>query len=486
MMMKSKVIAAVLLVTCLILGGATLGTSEEAGISEEKAASSVRTKLVSFSGADALPNAKPGECYSKVLIPAEYNSETEQIVKRDAYEKIEIIPAKYQMVDEQVIVKEGTEKFIPVDPVFETLKQRVEVQAARRVWRQGRSSKSKRADSSLVAGALSLGLPASAEVGQCFEETYQPAENKTETEQVVKRDAYEGVEVIPAKYEMVEEKILVKDASIKLVEVPPVYETVTEKVLEAPAYTTWKTGRGPVERLNNSTGDIMCLVEVPAKYKTVKKQVLKSPATTQKIEIPAEYKVQKVKKLVSPALVKKIQTPAEHETVTKKIMVSEAKTLWQLAGQKGLGKATGRIICLQEIPAKYEVISKKVLKAPATTKKVEIPAEFKVQKVRKLVAPAQVKRIQVPAEVDTFTRRVKVSDDSLEWRPVLCETNMSKDLNTQIQQSLKARGYNPGTIDGVIGQQTMVAIGQFQKKEGLPRGGVTLRTLSALGINPSQ
>ncbi len=469
--MRFRAIAATVLAFGLFFGGPAPGMAQSQGAP------------AAMGGTDALPNAQPGECYSKVMLPAEYKTETEQVVTRDAYEKIGIVPAEYQTVTERVVVKEAAEELVPVEPVFETVKERVETQPARRIWRVGKSADSKAADPSLVSGAQALGLPVSAEVGQCYAEYFQPAQYKTETEKVVVREAYQGVEAVPPKYEMVDEKVIISDASFKLLEVPPVYETVTEKVLEAPAYTTWKTGRGPVERIDHSTGEIMCLVEVPAKYKTVEKRILKSPATTQKIEIPAKYKMQKVRKLVAPAEFRNVDVPAEHKTVTKRTVVSEAKTVWQPVGQEGPGKYTGRRLCLHEIPAKHEIITKQVLKAPATTRKIEIPAEHKMQQVRKLVSPAQEKRVQVPAEVATFTRRVKVADARLEWRQVLCETNMTKDLNTQIQRALASRGFNPGEIDGVIGRQTMLAVSEFQKREGLPQGGLTMRTLAELGIN---
>ncbi len=467
--MQSRVFTTSLLTSTLLLVSAP-GLTEDA------------TKAVTSIASQTLPDAKPGECYGKIMVPAEYKTETKEIVKREAYDKIDIIPAKYQNVEEKIVVKQAAEKLVPVAPVYETFEERVEIEPAKRTWMTGSGSKARAADPSLVAGAMALGLPAQAEIGQCFVEYFQTAQYKTETQNVVKREPYEELEIVPAKYEMVEEKVVVKEAAFKLVEVPPVYETVTEKVLEAPAYTTWKKGRGPVEKLDYATGDIMCLVEVPAKYKTVKRQILKSPATTKKVEIPAEYKVQKVRKLVQPAKVNKIEVPGEYETIKKKVKVSDAKSTWALAGQAGEGKATKRKLCLREKPARYEVITKQVLKSPATTKKVEIPAIYKTQMVRKLVQPATEKRSTVPAVVEKLTSRVKVSNERFEWRPVLCQTNMSKELNLQIQQALKDRGYNPGPIDGVIGRQTMVAVDQFQQKEGMERGGLTLSTLSSLGV----
>lgn len=431
----------------------------------------------------AIPDAKPGECYAKVMIPAQYKTETKEIVKRDAYEKIEIVPAKYETVEEKVLVRQGGEKIIPVPAVYDIQEERIEVEPARMIWRQGDSEKAKIADSSLVAGAHALGLPESAKPGQCFAEYHQPAEYKTETKKILKKEASKKFEIIPASYETVEEKVLVREAAEKLIEVPAEYETVTEKVLQHAAYTTWKKGRGPVERIDNSTGDIMCLVEVPAKYKIVKKRVLKTPATTRKEVIPAKYTVKKVRKLVTPPSEKAIEIPAEYEVITKRIKVSDGKTTWVASDATADGKKTGRTLCMAEVPAKYTTIKKRVVKTPATIKKVEIPAVYQTQKVRKLVSPPQEKRIKVPAEKQAITKRVRVSGPKLEWRSVLCETNMTKSMNLKIQNALKDAGFNPGLIDGVIGKQTLVAVDAFQRKNNLPTGGLTLRTLKALGIS---
>lgn len=70
----------------------------------------------------------------------------------------------------------------------------------------------------------------------------------------------------------------------------------------------------------------------------------------------------------------------------------------------------------------------------------------------------------------------------MEWRPVLCETNMTGDIITTIQKALAEEGYNPGSIDGLIGRGTLTALERFQKDKKLPQGGITYATLEALGI----
>ena len=56
-------------------------------------------------------------------------------------------------------------------------------------------------------------------------------------------------------------------------------------------------------------------------------------------------------------------------------------------------------------------------------------------------------------------------------------------LIRQAQQRLQAQGFDPGAIDGVLGQQTQQAIRWFQNSVGLlPTGELDARTLEALGV----
>jgi hypothetical protein len=319
----------------------------------------------------------------------------------------------------------------------------------------------------------------------CFREYYQPAQFKTETKDVLIKEASEKLETIPAKYETVEEKVLVKEASKKIVEVPATYEMVTEKVLIEPAKTVWKKGKGPIERIDNTTGEIMCLVEIPAKYKTIQKQVIKTPATSKAVEVPAVYETVKVSKLVAPAEEKRTKVPEEFKQLSKRVKTADASFSWHASHDtnKPEGAPTGQQICLKEVPAQYKTVNKQVVKVPASFKKEEVPAVLETVKVRKLVAKAEEKRIKIPAEYKELSKRSKVGDERLEWRQVLCETNVTKDIVSRVQQALLAAGFNPGTPDGVVGGATLRAVDEYQRSKDLPRGGLTIRTLESLGIN---
>jgi hypothetical protein len=250
-----------------------------------------------------------------------------------------------------------------------------------------------------------------------------PARFEMVEETLVTQEASEKLEVIPATYEWVEEQVLVKPAFTKLVALSAEYETVSEQVIDKPAHVLWEKGRGLIEKVDFGTGEIVCLKEVPATFRTVTKQVLKSPATTQAIEVPAEYKT-----------------------------------------------------------VKRRLVKRRLVKTPPTTKTIKIPEQTKVQKSLKEVEAATVRRIAIPEEFQTFTKRIKVSEEAMAWKPVLCETNTTPQIVQQLQHSLKEQGFNPGPVDGAIGAETMRAVVAFQKKQGLPSGGLDIDTFQALKV----
>ncbi|WP_028470309.1 peptidoglycan-binding domain-containing protein [Neptunomonas japonica] len=237
-------------------------------------------------------------------------------------------------------------------------------------------------------------------------------------QRVLVKDAYERLEVVPATYRNVTETIEVAEASEQLVRVPAKYKTVTEKILVRPAHTEWKKGTGPIQKVDAGTGEIMCLVEVPAVYKTVTKTVMIAPESVKTVAVPG----------------------------------------------------------------KSQTISRRVVDQPAATRKIVVPAVYKTIKVRKLTKAAQQTAIAIPAEYKTVEKRAKVSDAYLEWRSILCETNTQPSLIRDLQRALKAKGYNPGSIDGVLGRGTMAAVNSYQKAKGMASGQLTINTLKSLGV----
>ncbi|MEZ4884246.1 MAG: von Willebrand factor type A domain-containing protein [Chitinophagales bacterium] len=288
-------------------------------------------------------------------------------------------------------------------------------------------------------------LPSNAQPGKCYAKCLIPDQYETITEQVLLKEAATRIEIIPAVYDTIEEQILekeaytvlnlvpvvfetrseellVKEASSRLIYQAPVFDTISEQVLVQPARTMWSKGRAIAGCLSANPEDCttMCLTEIPAEYQTLTRQLLQKPATIEEIEIPAEYK-----------------------TITKAVVKTSAQ------------------IVENTIPAVYRTIQKVIVKTPATTKVVEIPAEYSTVATRKLVRPGG------------FT----------DWVEVLCEAKITQTKVAEIQQALKARGYDVGAVDNVMGAKTKQALVEYQKKSGLPVGNLNIETMRSLGTD---
>jgi len=428
-----------------------------------------------------IPNAQPGECYAKALIPAKFETHTEKVLVKEASERLEVIPAQFGTNSQKILVKEASEKLTVIPATFKNITDKVQVRDEETFWRTGLKNRIP-VSPEILAAAKAGGAPVdSLNVGECVREYFQPAKYKTETETYTRKEGYEKLRIIPAKYEYVEEKVLVKEAYQKLVKVPAVYGTVTERVLVEPEKTLWKKSQC------NGTDDcgVMCLVTLPAKYKTVTKRVVKTPPTTKVVDVPAVYKTVKVRKLVEPARVEKIPVPEQTATYTRTVKVSDPVFTWaKVGGSKPAGyQYTGHQICKLARPAAYKTLTKTVVDRPASTKSTEIPAVYKPVTVTTVVKPAEVKRIEIPAVYKQVAKREMVTPSQVVWKRVVCKSSITSSTIIELQTKLKELGFYNGPIDGIVGRQTRAAVKAYQKEKGLPVGGITYQVLKALGIS---
>ncbi len=435
---------------------------------------------------ETLPDAKPGECYAKVITPAKFATRSEDVVVQDASERIETVPARYETVDQTFVVKESSRSLSVSPATYAEEFEKVEIRPAETSWVVSGSGKNAMpASPGALEGISRSGVNlSSVTAGSCFREYFAEPEYRVDTQQVLVKEASEKVTINAAVYETVEERVVVKEASSRIVDVPATYRSETESVLVEPARSVWKKGRGPIERIDNTTGEIMCLVEVPARYETITKTVLETPATTKKVDVPAIYKTIKVQRLVSPATESREVLPAEFESVSVRTKIADAGFFWLKKGETANSDAqySGREVCLVGRDAEYTTIKRQVVKSAPTVIATEVPAEYSTVKIQRLVSPATENRTAVPARTKTVTRQVQIEPSKLEWRRILCETNMTPKLVASIQRALKREGYDPGPIDGVVGRDTLDAIEAFQLKENLDRGGLTYQTLKALKV----
>ena len=312
----------------------------------------------------------------------------------------------------------------------------------KRMLAERQSTSSALTGDNISSSAMGDLLPPNAKPGECYARVFIEPTYKTESIEVLKKEGYDVISIVPAKYATEEKTVLVKEKTevlevvpavygwkeeqvlvspeIKeLRKVPAVYGSTSEKVLVKAAHSIWKKGTGPITKVDESTGEIMCLVEVPAQYSTVTKRTLVTAATTKEVVVqPAQYKTVKTRVVTTPA-----------KTVTK-----------------------------------------------------TIPAEYGQVKVKKLITAASSKKTPVAPVYGTVTKRSKVSEGRIEWAPILCKTNMTGEIVGQLQSKLNALGYNAGPVDNIYGWQTTQAVKAYQKDKGLAVGALTIEVIDALGI----
>jgi peptidoglycan hydrolase-like protein with peptidoglycan-binding domain len=137
-----------------------------------------------------------------------------------------------------------------------------------------------------------------------------------------------------------------------------------------------------------------------------------------------------------------------------------------------------------EIPAEYTTVSKRVVDQPASTREIEIPAVTKTVTVTKMTSPPSERKIDIPAEYGSVTKTRVVGEPSYVWRSILCETNATSAKIMEIQRALKAAGFNPGKVDGVIRADTMRAVRQYQEANKLPVDDyINVDTVKSLGLS---
>jgi len=181
----------------------------------------------SYDQSNAVPsNARPGECFTKVMTPAVHKYTTEKVMVSPESTTYRTIPARYKLVDKVVTVREASEKLVTI-----------------------------------------------------------PATYKYVTSKVLTKEASSVLRTVPAKFKTVSERVLVSPSKevwkrgeptkvnengiLCKVKVPAKYKTVRKKVLVEDART--------LER------------EIPAEYKVVKKRVVATPATVKTVVIPGRH-----------------------------------------------------------------------------------------------------------------------------------------------------------------------------------------------------
>ena len=275
--------------------------------------------------------------------------------------------------------------------------------------------------------------PPDAIPGQCYAQVDQPARFETVAEQVLDKPATERVEVTEAVYATELRPVVVEEAFTRIEVIPATYETVVEDVVIQP------------ER--------QVPVTVPAQFRTVVERVPVRPSFRAWEQCDRIYPV---------------------GTVVRNGTVLGSRTT-----------ASGTIECLLQFPATFREESREEMISPETTRLETVPAVTEQRVVRRVAEPSRSREVLVPAVVEMVETQVVVTPERIEriavpptfrtvernvqrqaarqvWAPVICDTDQTGELITQVQSALAERGLYTARVDGVMGPQTRAAVQAFQ------------------------
>ncbi len=433
--------------------------------------------------AEIMPPAKSGECYAKVNVPAKYRVEQVDILKKEATERYQITPARFETQTKRVMTREASTRLRAIQPVLEVERDNFLVAPASTRWVRnslnGESPLSDGERSDLIAAGIELDDVA---VGSCLYEHYIEPVIKQIPNRVLISEATEKLSTQPAKYRTDTEEVLVKASYKRLIEVPTVFTKKQDRVLIEAAHSIWQKGTGPIQKIDNQTGEIMCRVDIPAEYQTVDVEVVATEPLLTDVTEEAVYKTVNVQKLEADAVEQRVPVAAEFKTMNREQEQTPGRYTWLDSRTADDSSPTGRVVCHQASPAKQIAYDRTVVKTAGRFEPEIIEEAYEDVQVNELISDAQSEKIPVAGESEKIERRIKVADSRFEWQAVLCETNTNGDIIARLQAALADEGYSPGSIDGVLGTGTLNALEDYQRKNSLAEGGVTLESIKALGV----
>ncbi len=230
-------------------------------------ASAPAPAMSSASGDLYPPNARPGECYARMLIPGESRTITEKVIKKEASERVEIVPATYKTVTKRVLVKPETTKLVSVPAKYGTKTERIQISEATTMWKKGAGTMAAGAGTGAAGGSSAAAIvdrfgnqkivgSRVTDTGELMCLVEVPAQYKTVTRTVLVSPAGTKTVTSPAVYKTVEVTELVTAAQEKRIAIPEEYGTVTRTEQVRGEQLTWV----PVLcQVNMTTGNVTTL-----------------------------------------------------------------------------------------------------------------------------------------------------------------------------------------------------------------------------------
>jgi len=234
--------------------------------------------LAQDASGDLPPNATPGHCYGKLLIPEQTETYTDQVIDQASRTEIKVIPAVYGTTTQTVVSSEAHVEYETVPATYKTFTEVVTIKPA-----------------------ITRKITVPAVYGEVTEEILI-REAHTEWRRGARRP---GDIVVPGS-----DKLLPTGEVICLIAIPAEYKTVTHTVVKIPEQV-----REVVE---------------PAVTEVITRKVVDTQARVLEHQVPATYKTVTVTTIVQPERTESIVIPATYRTVTKTRVVTTSHFEWRV------------------------------------------------------------------------------------------------------------------------------------------------------------
>jgi Putative peptidoglycan binding domain len=224
-----------------------------------------------FQSGQMPPQARAGQCYGRVLVPATYRNEAMSVVTREAFEQVQVSDPVFRAEQQSVTTSDPYKRYEVTEPTFRT---------------EGQTIVTRPAHERLVAA---------------------PAVLSTRTETIVVREP-RLVWRAGSNLSAVRRMDSATGEIFCLVEEAAVTQNITRVVQTTP---------GRVMRQ-----------AVPAQTQTIQRRVLVAPATVREIDVPGTYQNVTIETLVSPASERRSLAPEQRGTVNRQVIETAERYEW--------------------------------------------------------------------------------------------------------------------------------------------------------------
>ena len=188
--------------------------------------------------------ARPGQCFGRVLVPATYRNEPISVVTREAYEQVQVSDPVFRADQQSVPTSDAYNRYEVSEPTFRTEAQTIITRPAHERLVASPAILGTRSETVMIreprlvwrAGAnLSAVRRMDSATGEIFCLVEEAAVNQNVTRIVQIQPAQISRQSVPAQVTTIQRRILASPASVREIQVPGTFQNVTVQTLVSPA-----------------------------------------------------------------------------------------------------------------------------------------------------------------------------------------------------------------------------------------------------------